>query len=194
MQPVTKLIRAILPHGGALVDRTLRGHLREAAAERAAFLPRLTLNPVNVSDLELIGNGAFSPLTGFMGQADYRSVVDEMYLQSGLPWTIPITLAVSREEADRLEIGQEVALRDGDGRLLGLLELAEKFGRRRRARSSAPTKRSTPAWRGSTPRAKSISPVRCGWLTARPTHRLASSATPRPRPGACSPRVAGAGS
>src|SRR5215210_9030804 len=97
---VTKPIRAIPPHGGTLIDRTLRGTLREVAIERAAHLPRLILNPVNLSDLELIGNGAFSPLTGFMGEADYRSVVDEMYLQSGLPWTIPITLAVTREQAD----------------------------------------------------------------------------------------------
>jgi sulfate adenylyltransferase len=110
-----------------LIDRTLRGTLREISIERAAHLPRLILNPVNLSDLELIGNGAFSPLTGFMGEADYRSVVDEMYLQSGLPWTIPITLAVSRDQAATLVIGQEVALYDDGGRLIGLLELAEKF-------------------------------------------------------------------
>jgi sulfate adenylyltransferase len=110
-----------------LIDRTLRGTLREITIERAAYLPRLILNPVNLSDLELIGNGAFSPLTGFMGEADYRSVVDEMYLQSGLPWTIPITLAVSRDQAATLMVGQEVALYDDGERLIGLLELAEKF-------------------------------------------------------------------
>jgi sulfate adenylyltransferase len=110
-----------------LIDRTLRGTLREIAIERAAYLPRLILTPVNLSDLELIGNGAFSPLTGFMNQADYRSVLDEMYLQSGLPWTIPITLAVGRDQAATLKVGQEVALYDGNGRLMGLLELAEKF-------------------------------------------------------------------
>src|SRR5262245_57853854 len=86
------------------------------------------LSAVNLSDLELIGNGAFSPLTGFMGGADYRSVVDEMYLESGLPWTIPITLAVTRQQADAFDIGQEIGLYDGAGRLVGLLELAEKFG------------------------------------------------------------------
>jgi len=93
---VTKPIRSIPPHGGTLIDRMLRGALREAAIERAAQLPRLTLSAVALSDLELIGNGAFSPLTGFMGEADYRSVVDEMYLQNGLPWTIPIVLPVTR--------------------------------------------------------------------------------------------------
>ncbi|HEY0738413.1 MAG TPA: sulfate adenylyltransferase [Herpetosiphonaceae bacterium] len=124
---MTKPIRAIPPHGGTLIDRSLRGMLREAAIERAAHLPRLTLNPVNLSDLELIGNGAFSPLTGFMGEADYLSVVEEMYLRSGLPWTIPVTLTVTREQAAALDLGQEVALYDREGQLVGLLELAEKY-------------------------------------------------------------------
>lgn len=125
---MNKSIRPIAPHGGALIDRILRGTLREAAIERAASLPALTLSSVNCSDLELIGNGAFSPLTGFMGEADYHSVVDEMYLQNGLVWSIPITLAVSREAADELPIGREVALYRDDGRLVGLLDLAEKYG------------------------------------------------------------------
>ena len=118
----------IAPHGGVLINRVLDGEERAAALERAAGLPFVTLNSVALSDLELIGNGAFSPLTGFMGEADYRSVVDEMRLANGLPWSIPITLSVSREEADRLEIGSEVALADESGRLVGILELAEKFG------------------------------------------------------------------
>ncbi len=55
------------PHGGILVDRKLPGVIREAALERAPELKRIQLNPVNCSDLEMIANGAFSPLTGFMG-------------------------------------------------------------------------------------------------------------------------------
>ena len=116
-----------VPHGGTLINRTLDGEQRRAAIERAESMPALTLGSVAASDLELIGNGAFSPLTGFMGEADYRSVVDDMRLADGLPWSIPITLAVARGEADRLDIGSEVALRDEDGRVLGILELAEKF-------------------------------------------------------------------
>ncbi|HEY7525587.1 MAG TPA: sulfate adenylyltransferase [Candidatus Limnocylindria bacterium] len=117
------------PHGGTLINRALDGAQRDAALERAASLPSLTVGSVAASDLELIGNGAFSPLTGFMGEADYRSVVDEMRLASGLPWSIPITLAVSRDDADRLQIGSEVALRDEDGRVLAILDLAEKYPR-----------------------------------------------------------------
>ncbi len=116
-----------VPHGGTLIDRVLAGSERQAALERAASLPTITIGSVALSDLELIGNGAFSPLTGFMGQADYRSVVDEMRLGNGLPWSIPITLAVSRETADGLSIGQEVALADDTGRQVGILQLAETF-------------------------------------------------------------------
>jgi sulfate adenylyltransferase len=115
------------PHGGTLIDRALSGSERESARERAASLPSITLASVAASDLELIGNGAFSPLTGFMGEADYRSVVDNMRLANGLPWSIPITLAVTREEADRLDIGSALALTDEGGRLLGILDLAEKY-------------------------------------------------------------------
>ena len=117
-----------VPHGGTLIDRVLTGADREAAVERAARLPTITIGSVALSDLELIGNGAFSPLTGFMGEADYRSVVDGMRLASGLPWSIPITLSASSETADGLSIGQEVALVDESGRLVGIMELAEKFG------------------------------------------------------------------
>ncbi|MEP6468442.1 MAG: sulfate adenylyltransferase [Chloroflexota bacterium] len=115
------------PHGGSLIDRALHGSERESALERAASLPSITLASVAASDLELIGNGAFSPLTGFMGQADYQSVVNDMRLANGLPWSIPITLAVSQEEADRLDIGSQVALNDDEGRMLGILDLAEKY-------------------------------------------------------------------
>ncbi|MBC7223788.1 MAG: sulfate adenylyltransferase, partial [Anaerolineae bacterium] len=117
----------IRPHGGALVDRVLRGMLREVALERAASLKRITLNPVAISDLELIAVGAFSPLTGFLGKADYESVVEHMRLANGVVWTIPITLPVSEEEADRLREGEEVALVEPSGRILGILELAERY-------------------------------------------------------------------
>jgi len=105
----------------------LEGADREAALARASGLPRVTLNSVALSDLELIGNGAFSPLTGFQGEADYRSVVRSMRLANGLPWSIPVTLPVDREQADALAIGTEVALVDEADRVVGILELAEKY-------------------------------------------------------------------
>jgi sulfate adenylyltransferase len=117
----------IAPHGGALINRVLVGAARDAAIDRAASLPGLTLGSVALSDLELIGNGAFSPLTGFLGEADYRSVLDDMRLHNGLPWSIPITLSASAGEAEQLQIGSEIALRDEAQRIVGILALAEKF-------------------------------------------------------------------
>jgi ATP sulfurylase len=133
--PPTKEIRLTTtastcpPHGGTLINRALGGAERDAALERAESLPSITVGSVPASDLELIGNGAFSPLTGFMGEADYHSVVDGMRLAGGLPWSIPVTLAATREDADRLDIGSQVALRDEDGRVLAIMDLAEKYTR-----------------------------------------------------------------
>ena len=104
----------IPPHGGALVDRVLRGSLREAAREKAQFLPKIPLSRMNLADLEMIAVGAYSPLTGFMRRADYERVVDEMRLSNGLVWSVPVTLAVSKEQARALREGQEVALCEGE--------------------------------------------------------------------------------
>ena len=117
----------IPPHGGALVDRVLRGTIREAALERAAALARIPLNPMAISDLELIAVGAFSPLTGFMTRSDYEGVVGSMRLANGLVWSVPVTLPVPRQLADTLAEGQEVALVEPGGHILGVLELAEKY-------------------------------------------------------------------
>ncbi len=118
---------SIPAHGGTLISRVLHGAAREQAAERAARMPRLTLGPVTVSDLELIAVGALSPLTGFLSAADYRSVVDDMHLVQGAVWTIPITLPVGEVEAAALRDGQEVALYEAGAHLLGILELAERY-------------------------------------------------------------------
>ena len=116
------------PHGGVLINRVLEGTARERALERAERAQKVSLNPVALSDLELIGNGAFSPLTGFALSADYHAVMDEMRLRDGTVWPIPVTLAVSREVAAPLHVGDDVALVDGDGQLRGILELAEAYG------------------------------------------------------------------
>ncbi len=123
-------VPGIRPHGGTLINRMLRGVAREGALDKAHTLPRLRLSSVSVSDIELIAIGAASPLTGFMGQADYQSVVDSMHLANGLVWSIPITLPVSREFADSIHEGQEIALyqpTDGEDHLLATMEVQEKF-------------------------------------------------------------------
>ena len=121
------MTEAVSPHGGVLVDRWLRGPAAQTARERARGLRRLRLGRRELSDLELIATGAFSPLPGFMSQLDYRRVLREMRLQNGLVWTLPVTLPVDRETAAGLPLDSEVALVTPDGRLVGSLELAEKF-------------------------------------------------------------------
>jgi sulfate adenylyltransferase len=120
-------IGEIAPHGGVLIDRILRGAERDAAIARTATLKKIALNPVNLSDLELLAVGVFSPLTGFMGERDYDSVVESMRLANGLVWSIPITLPVARQVADALTIGEEIALTQPDGHVLAVMTLAEKF-------------------------------------------------------------------
>ncbi len=124
-------------HGGQLVDLTVAGEERQGLRQRAASLSTIYLNDRSVSDLELLSNGGYSPLRGFMGRADYGSVLKSMRLASGLPWPIPITLAVGRCEAEGLPEGGEVALADEAGRVLAVLELADKFAcdKRREARA-----------------------------------------------------------
>jgi ATP sulfurylase len=118
---------SIAPHGGRLVNRVLTAEAREEALARAAGLPRVRLDGRAASDLELLAVGALSPLEGFMGRADYRRVLDEMRLRSGLLWTLPITLAVGREAAARLSEGAEAALVAADGAVLGLMRVEEIY-------------------------------------------------------------------
>lgn len=117
----------IAPHGRELVNRVLSGPERSEALERAESLRKLPLGPWELSDLELIAVGAFSPLKGFLSRADYLRVVREMHLEGGLPWSIPVTLSVGRETAAPLRIGEEVALVGAGGQIYGLLNLEEKF-------------------------------------------------------------------
>lgn len=121
----------IQPHGGVLVNRLLVGDAREEVAQRAPSLERIILSDLNLADLEMIATGGLSPLTGFMNQADYQSVVVNKRLANGLPWTIPVTLAISSEQAERIEAGQEVALVeqvDGSERILAILHVEQKYG------------------------------------------------------------------
>jgi sulfate adenylyltransferase len=123
-----KLTDAIAPHGGELINRVT------TAAQKAEFLSasesllRVSLDERAVSDLQMIAIGGFSPLKGFMGQADYDSVVVSMHLTNGLPWSVPITLSVTEEVAAPLKEGSLVRLDDSQGNYIGVLELTEKFG------------------------------------------------------------------
>lgn len=118
---------SIAPHGGTLINRICTSEQRAEFLDKADQLPRLQIDNRAVSDLEMIAIGGFSPLTGFMGEADYTRVVNEMRLANGLPWSIPVTLSVSEEEAAPLQPGNLVRLDDASGQFVGVLELTEKY-------------------------------------------------------------------
>ncbi len=98
----------ITPHGGELVSRVVTGEKADALRKQAESLPVIELSQKQSCDLEMIGIGAFSPLTGFMGKADFESVCKNMKLASGDIWPIPILLAV--DKADAPKVGDRVAL------------------------------------------------------------------------------------
>ena len=114
----------IEPHGGTLINRLVPEDEKEQKRIEAAALPRISLDARTISDIEMIGVGAFSPLEGFMNEDDYKSVVDQMRLANGTVWSLPITLAVSDEAAKKLSIGRPAALvGEGDGELYGIIEI-----------------------------------------------------------------------
>ncbi|MCS7159039.1 MAG: sulfate adenylyltransferase [Gemmatales bacterium] len=117
----------IPPHGGQLVNRLASGEERSEWLARRPELPRLSVRLRERCDLDMLAIGAYSPLTGFLTRAVYERVVGEMRLANGLLWSIPITLGVSRQQADQLREGDNVALYDELGDPLAILHLQEKY-------------------------------------------------------------------
>jgi sulfate adenylyltransferase len=115
------------PHGGKLQEL----YLNESAAEQeklaARDYPSWSLTDRQLCDLELLLNGAFSPLDGFLGRADYDSVVSSMRLANKLVWPIPINLDVSAEFAAKLKEGDHVALRDPEGVLIATMQISDRW-------------------------------------------------------------------
>lgn len=115
---------AILPHGGTLVQRVVQGEEREALLKQAGTFQEIRVNAWTISDLDLIGVGAFSPLQGFLNEQDYNAVVSSMRLSDGTVWSIPITLAVNEETAAKLEVGRKAALvGEEDGVIYGVIDV-----------------------------------------------------------------------
>jgi ATP sulfurylase len=119
----------VRPHGGALVDRFISPDAALPLLDRAHDLPAVVLDAREQADLELIATGAASPLIGFLGRADYDSVLLRRRLANGIVWPLPFTLAVTDEVAATLASGAEAALREADGRLLGVIRVEETFTR-----------------------------------------------------------------
>lgn len=115
----------IPPHGGTLVNRVVDDSKRAELEAEATGLKRIDLSAKQSCDLEMISIGAFSPLTGFMGEADFQSVCTEMKLTTGDIWPIPILLAV--DGAGAPAIGERVALYAPNGALQAVMTVEEAF-------------------------------------------------------------------
>ncbi len=125
MAPETTKKSLIEPHGGTLVNQVAEGARREELIKEAEGLTRIDLSMKQSCDVEVIGTGAFSPLTGFMGSADVKGVIEDMRLASGTRWPIPITLSVDGSKAPKQ--GERVALFAPNGTLQAVMTVEEVF-------------------------------------------------------------------
>ncbi len=117
----------ITPHGGRLINRMVESSRAEALAAEAAAMQSITLSTKQACDLEMTATGAFSPLTGFVGKADFDSICSNLRFADGTVWPIPITLAVDDEVKAALRPGQQAALKHEDGTLLAVLDIQDIY-------------------------------------------------------------------
>jgi len=128
----------IAPHGGTLVNLLVPDGDRQRLIDEAGNHPKLTVKDRELSDLEMLAIGALSPLTGFVGEDDYRSILETMHLTNGPAWTIPVTLSVDDEEAKRIGGSEAVALAASEGgEPLAILEVAQVYKRDREKEAQA---------------------------------------------------------
>jgi sulfate adenylyltransferase len=115
------------PHGGkGLVTCLLHGNELVAEKEKAAGLKKIQISARAKGDLIMMGIGGFSPLSGFMGKADWESVCKNLTLADGTFWPVPITLDASKADADAITVGDEIAL-ELDGEIFATMKVTEKF-------------------------------------------------------------------
>jgi sulfate adenylyltransferase len=112
-------------HGGTLVDLLLKGDDLKKLKEESAEFPSLTLSLRQLCDVEMLLNGGFSPLTGFMTEEQYNKVVVDLHLPNGLLWSMPITLDVTKEFAEKTKLGDKIALRDYEGSLIAVITVTD---------------------------------------------------------------------
>jgi len=117
----------VAPHGGVLRELYLPAAEAEALKRQSASLPQWTLNQRQLCDLELLLNGGFSPLQGFLGRADYDGVVNEMRLADGTLWPMPITLDVDEAFAAKLSENAQISLNDIQGTPLAVLTVEDVY-------------------------------------------------------------------
>ncbi|MGA7178277.1 MAG: bifunctional sulfate adenylyltransferase/adenylylsulfate kinase [Thiobacillaceae bacterium] len=115
----------ISPHGGQLANLMATPERAELLKKESFGLPSIDLDWRQLCDLEMLLNGAYSPLTGFMGKADHDGVLEKLQLADGTFWPYPITLKIAANQAQKLKAGDRVALRDGEGFMLAVLTISD---------------------------------------------------------------------
>jgi sulfate adenylyltransferase len=115
----------ISPYGGTLVNLLVAQKKYEERKSYASNLHSIQLSEREICDLELLAVGGFSPLQGFMGEADHNSVVNNMRLADGTLWPMPIVLTV--DDKSGVEVGMRIALRNRKNRILAIMEVEEKY-------------------------------------------------------------------
>ena len=119
--------KLVPPHGGkGLVCSLLEGSAREAELKKAEGLKKVEISPRVRGDLIMMGIGGFSPLAGFMTKADWKSVCESFTLADGTFWPVPVMLDASKEEADGINVGDEIAL-VFKGETYATMKVTEKF-------------------------------------------------------------------
>lgn len=121
------MTKIIAPHGGDLVNGYLDASQIDSAKQEAQDLPSWDLTERQICDIELILNGGFSPLSGFMGKADYDSVCADVRLTDGTVWPMPITLDVTEKFAESVSEGKGITLRDAEGVVIAILDIDSKW-------------------------------------------------------------------
>ncbi len=116
----------VKPHGGRLINRILEKEEKEDFLAKARHLKKLQLNSRETSDLEMLAQGCFSPLEGFLLEEDYNSVLENLRLKDGLVWSIPITLSADKEELEGIKEKRDIALLY-EGEIIGALHLGQIY-------------------------------------------------------------------
>lgn len=117
----------IAPYGGTLCNLVVEPEAAETLKSESGDFVSVILDERQLCDLELLLNGGFSPLRGFMDRATTESVIERMRLPDGTLWTLPVTLDIPTQLANRIEAGQKVALRDGEGFMLAVMAVTDKW-------------------------------------------------------------------
>jgi sulfate adenylyltransferase len=123
------MAKLVPPHGGkGLTCCLLEGAELEAEKKKAQGLKKFNVSPREKGDLIMIGTGGFSPLTGFMTKADWKGVCEKFLLADGTFWPIPVTMSVTKAEADTIKVGEEIALFDPErSEMMATMKVTEKF-------------------------------------------------------------------